>query len=103
MADVKLREIQMDQDDSSWLTTRIEDPNAMATVCLRACRHSADIDHPNELKFNKFSRYIHQLVGFVSTSNLANKGNHTFAVTFGSRIMYVTMADNAKAQPPPPK
>jgi hypothetical protein len=29
MVRVKLREAQMDQEDSSWLTTRIEDPNTM--------------------------------------------------------------------------
>jgi hypothetical protein len=56
MAGVKAREAQM-EEDFSWLTIRIEDPKAMAVVCLRACRHSTDIDQTNRLKFNKFSQY----------------------------------------------
>jgi hypothetical protein len=34
MAGVKLREAQVDQEDSSWLTNRIKDPIVMAIVCL---------------------------------------------------------------------
>jgi hypothetical protein len=34
MVGVKLREAKGDQEDSSWLTTRIEDPTAVAIVCL---------------------------------------------------------------------
>jgi hypothetical protein len=46
IARVKLRESQMDQEDSSWLTTSIEDPNAMEIVCLRACCQSVDMIRP---------------------------------------------------------
>jgi hypothetical protein len=52
MASVKSREAQV---DSSWLTARIEDPEAMAVVCLRACRHREGIDHGDGLKSNEFS------------------------------------------------
>jgi hypothetical protein len=45
----------MAQEDSSWLTTGIEGRKAMAAVCLRACRHSQDIDYTDGLKFNEFS------------------------------------------------
>jgi hypothetical protein len=58
MAGVKLREAQVDQKESSWLTTRIEDPNTMAIASLRACCQSADINQTSELKFNGFSEGI---------------------------------------------
>jgi hypothetical protein len=34
IAGAKLMGAQMDQEDSSWLTTRIEDPKVMVIVCL---------------------------------------------------------------------
>jgi hypothetical protein len=82
----------------SWLRIVIEDPKAMAVVCLRACRHSTDIDQTDRLKVNEFSEYMDQLAGFVRTSNLANEGPHTFTATSWSRIMDMNTAHTAKAQ-----
>jgi hypothetical protein len=39
---VKIRKGEIHQQDSSWFTARIEDPKAVADVCLRACRHGED-------------------------------------------------------------
>jgi hypothetical protein len=103
MAGVKVREAQMEEEDLSWLRIRIEDPKAMAVVCLRACRHSTDIDQTNRLKFNEFSGYIDEMAGFVRISNPANEGTHTFAATSGSRILNMNMTHSAKAQFPTPK
>jgi hypothetical protein len=97
MAGMKIRKIQMDQQDSSWFTARIEDPKVVADVCLRACRHSEDIDRNDRLEFDEFSGYIKQLALFVCTSNLANEGNCTFAATSGRRILDMNMAHSAKA------
>jgi hypothetical protein len=94
MAGVKEREAQMNQDDSSELTTRIEDPQAM----VGACYHSADIDPTGILKFNIFSEYIDQSAAFVRRSNLANEGSCTFTGTSRSRIIDINMTHNAKAQ-----
>jgi hypothetical protein len=58
MAGVKVREAQMEEEDLSSLKIRIEDPNVMTVVCLRACRHRTDIDPTNQLKFNEFSEYL---------------------------------------------
>jgi hypothetical protein len=52
MAGVKLRKAQIDQQDSPWLTTRIECPNEITMVCLRACCHSADIGQNNGNSMN---------------------------------------------------
>jgi hypothetical protein len=96
MAGVKIRKAQMDKQQSSWFTARIKNPNAVADVCLRACRHSEDIYRNDRLEFDEFSGYIEQLALFVRTSNLANEGNCTFAATSGSRIMDMDMAHSAK-------
>jgi hypothetical protein len=48
----------MDQENSSWLTTRIENPKMIAVLCLGAYCHSVEIDQVDALKFNKFSEYI---------------------------------------------
>jgi hypothetical protein len=53
-ASVRIREAQMDQEDCSWLTIRIEDPKAVAVAFLRAYRHSDDINQPNGSKFKDF-------------------------------------------------
>jgi hypothetical protein len=84
MPGVKIRKAQMDQQDSSWFTDHIEDPKAVADVCLRACRHSDDIDRNDRLEFDEFFDYIEQLTLFVRTSNLVNEGNCAFAATSGS-------------------
>jgi hypothetical protein len=89
MDGVKIREAQMGQDDSSYLTPFIEDPKAMELMCLRACHHTEDIDQTDRLKFNKPCGYIFQLARFVHASSLANEGNCTFAATSGLRVMDV--------------
>jgi hypothetical protein len=97
MAAVKIRKAQMDQHDSSWFTTRIEDPKAVAEVCLPACRDSEDIDRNYRVEFNEFSGYIEQLALFIRTGNLANEGDCIFAATSGSRIMDMNMTHSVKA------
>jgi hypothetical protein len=97
VAGVKIREAQMDQEDSSWWKAHVEDPRAMAMVYLRAIRHSEDTHDTDRLKSNEFSGYMDQLPRFVRTSRLVNKGNCTFATTSGSRIMDLNMAHSAKA------
>jgi hypothetical protein len=103
MADVKIKEAQMEEEGLSWLTIHIEDPKVMVIGYLRACRHSTHIGQTNRLKFNEFSEYIDRLAGFVRLSNLANEGSHPFATTSGSRIMDMNMAHSAKPQFPTPK
>jgi hypothetical protein len=88
MAGVKRREAQTGKKDLPWLKIRIEDPKAMAVVCLRACSPSTDIDQTN----------IDQLAGFARTSNVAKEGTCTFTATTMSRKMDMNMADSAKAQ-----
>jgi hypothetical protein len=74
MAGVKIRKAQMDEHDSSWFTAHIEDPKAVADMCLRACHHSEDIDRNNKLEFDELSGHLEQLAVIVGTSNLRKKG-----------------------------
>jgi hypothetical protein len=97
MAGVKIRKAQMDWQDSSWFTARIEDQKAVADVCLRACRHREDIDRKDRFEFDEFSGHIEQLALFVRTSNLVNEGNCIFAATSGSRRMDMNIAYSAKS------
>jgi hypothetical protein len=103
MASVKVREAQMGDENLAWLKSRIEDPKAITVMCLRACRHSRDIDQTNRLKFNQFSEYIDQLAVFDRMSHLANEGSYAFAATSGSPLMDMNMAHSARAQFPTPK
>jgi hypothetical protein len=62
----------------------------MAAVCLRACRHSEDINHTDGLTFNGFSGHTDQVARFDLPSQLANEENCTFTVISGSQIMDIT-------------
>jgi hypothetical protein len=97
MTGMKIKEIQIYQQEALWLKTGIEYPKILEVVCPRACCHSEDINQTDRLRINDSSGYIDQLARFVRTSNLANEVNCTFAVTSGSRIMDMNRADSAKA------